>query len=53
MIWTLLIIAAATSLTTAAFVCLVRTQLLRRNILDRPNVRSSHAIPTPRGGGIE
>ena len=52
MIWTLLIIAAATSLTTAAFVCLVRTQLLRHNILDRPNVRSSHAIPTPRGGGL-
>src|SRR5512145_340470 len=23
----------------------------RRQILDHPNVRSSHAVPTPRGGG--
>src|SRR5881275_2653214 len=27
--------------------------LLRRaSVLDRPNERSSHAVPTPRGGGI-
>lgn len=26
--------------------------LARRSILDRPNERSSHATPTPRGGGI-
>ena len=26
--------------------------LKRRDILDRPNQRSSHAAPTPRGGGI-
>src|SRR5258708_9546534 len=30
----------------------VLRQLRRRAILDRPNERSSHAIPTPRGGGI-
>ncbi len=26
--------------------------LLKRQILDRPNERSSHEVPTPRGGGI-
>lgn len=26
--------------------------LLRRRLLDRPNARSSHATPTPRGGGL-
>src|SRR5271170_3815482 len=31
--------------------CLV-TLLGRRQLLDRPNERSSHVIPTPRGGGI-
>lgn len=25
---------------------------LRRSLIDRPNERSSHAIPTPRGGGM-
>jgi len=31
---------------------LVRRWLLARGILDRPNERSSHRTPTPRGGGI-
>ena len=26
--------------------------LLRKTLLDRPNERSSHTVPTPRGGGI-
>src|SRR5690606_31029347 len=26
--------------------------LRRRAVLDRPNERSSHAVPTPRGGGL-
>lgn len=26
--------------------------MLRRRAMDRPNVRSSHRVPTPRGGGI-
>lgn len=30
----------------------VRSYALRRSILDIPNVRSSHVIPTPRGGGL-
>ena len=51
-IWTLVIIAGATAIASAVFVGLVRTQLLRHEILDRPNARSSHAAPTPRGGGL-
>jgi len=31
--------------------CLIR-YLAKRQILDRPNERSSHEVPTPRGGGI-
>jgi UDP-N-acetylmuramyl pentapeptide phosphotransferase/UDP-N-acetylglucosamine-1-phosphate transferase len=30
---------------------IVRRWLVKRAILDRPNERSSHTIPTPRGGG--
>lgn len=30
----------------------VRGRLLRADVLDRPNDRSSHETPTPRGGGI-
>ena len=52
MIWTLAIIAAVTALASAALVGLVRVQLLRHDILDRPNERSSHDAPTPRGGGL-
>jgi Fuc2NAc and GlcNAc transferase len=30
----------------------VRQYALAKNLLDFPNVRSSHTVPTPRGGGI-
>ncbi len=30
----------------------LRAALLRRDVIDRPNARSSHAAPTPRGGGL-
>ncbi len=30
----------------------LRKFALKRNIIDIPNVRSSHVIPTPRGGGL-
>jgi len=30
----------------------VRKYALAKNLLDFPNVRSSHSVPTPRGGGI-
>ncbi|MFA6402609.1 MAG: glycosyltransferase family 4 protein [Salinivirgaceae bacterium] len=31
---------------------IVRQLALKKNILDNPNERSSHSIPTPRGGGL-
>jgi UDP-N-acetylmuramyl pentapeptide phosphotransferase/UDP-N-acetylglucosamine-1-phosphate transferase len=36
----------------AAAVDLVRRHALRRRQLDIPNDRSSHSVPTPRGGGL-
>jgi len=55
--------AMADVLTIAAFVALaglvgligtwaMRAYALRRDLLDHPNARSSHVVPTPRGGGI-
>jgi len=40
------VFAAALALTRAL------VPVLRRRALDRPNERSSHVVPTPRGGGI-
>ena len=40
--------AVACGVGTGALIPLLR----RRDVLDRPNERSSHAVPTPRGGGI-
>ena len=34
------------------FTAYVRLYVLKRNLLDIPNIRSSHSIPTARGGGI-
>ena len=31
---------------------LVRHYALHTNLLDHPNDRSSHTVPTPRGGGV-
>jgi UDP-N-acetylmuramyl pentapeptide phosphotransferase/UDP-N-acetylglucosamine-1-phosphate transferase len=35
-----------------ALTWLIKTISLKNNILDMPNERSSHSIPTPRGGGL-
>jgi UDP-N-acetylmuramyl pentapeptide phosphotransferase/UDP-N-acetylglucosamine-1-phosphate transferase len=47
---------AAVALATGLLACLVTRILVpilaRREILDHPNERSSHRVPTPRGGGI-
>lgn len=50
-LWVLLVFAGAT-IATALATRLVLAGLRRRAILDHPNERSSHAQPTPRGGGI-
>ena len=43
---------AAAALGSGVFTGLVRRHALRRALLDLPNERSSHAAPTPRGGGL-
>lgn len=35
-----------------ALTALVRRYALASDLLDRPNARSSHTVPTPRGGGV-
>ena len=39
-------------LSSYAVVAAIRKWALRRNLLDIPNERSSHTVPTPRGGGL-
>ena len=46
-----LLVPAAAGLTCACLIVALRP-LLRRYALARPNARSSHATPTPQGGGI-
>ena len=49
MIWLLLVVAGLASLLMTAA---LRRYALARSILDIPNARSSHSLPTPRGGGL-
>lgn len=49
---TLVLSAAIAGLSTLVLVELVRRWSLRRGLLDTPNHRSSHVVPTPRLGGI-
>ena len=48
--------ASATAVSTAIVACVATRVLIpllcRRGVLDRPNERSSHSAPTPRGGGL-
>ncbi len=46
-LWVLLPFLMCASLTAA-----VRSWALRNRLLDIPNARSSHVMPTPRGGGV-
>ncbi|MGE4287714.1 MAG: glycosyltransferase family 4 protein [Salinivirgaceae bacterium] len=39
-------------LTSIGLTYLVRQLALKKNIIDNPNERSSHTVPTPRGGGL-
>jgi UDP-N-acetylmuramyl pentapeptide phosphotransferase/UDP-N-acetylglucosamine-1-phosphate transferase len=45
-------LAAATALAVWLATRALLPVLVRRAILDQPNARSSHEVPTPRGGGI-
>ena len=48
----LLLLAAAAALAAAFLTHRVLQYAHRRALLDVPNVRSSHKVPTPRGGGL-
>lgn len=48
----MVIAAAAAFVVSAAGQPLVISQLRRHRLLDTPNQRSSHDVPTPRGGGM-
>ena len=45
-------VMAAAAMLSLVLVGLVRHYALRRAILDMPSERSSHSVPTPRGGGL-
>lgn len=47
--WLLLPLVALLALTLTG---LLRRYALARSLLDVPNARSSHSVPTPRGGGV-
>ena len=47
--WWLFILAA---LASAVLAGLIRHYAISKNLMDIPNERSSHSIPTPRGGGV-
>lgn len=47
-----LIVLAVALLASWGATGMVRRYALRRAILDIPNARSSHTVPTPRGGGL-
>ena len=49
MLWWLLPLVLLVSLLMTAG---LRHYALKRNVIDVPNARSSHTIPTPRGGGV-
>jgi UDP-N-acetylmuramyl pentapeptide phosphotransferase/UDP-N-acetylglucosamine-1-phosphate transferase len=49
---TQIVFIAAAFILTYAGVEVFRRWTLRREILDVPNERSSHTVPTPRGGGL-
>lgn len=49
MIWLVIIVAGLVSLLMTAA---LRRYALARSLLDIPNARSSHSLPTPRGGGL-
>ena len=47
--WLLLLPLALLSL---ALTAVIRRYALARSLMDVPNERSSHKVPTPRGGGV-
>ena len=48
----LFVLAPVAFAVSAVLVAAVRRWSLRRGVIDRPNARSSHTVPTPTSGGI-
>jgi Fuc2NAc and GlcNAc transferase len=46
------LILISIAILSAVLTGLMRRYALSRQLMDRPNKRSSHSVPTPRGGGI-
>ncbi len=49
---TLALVLAAAVVVSFAGTAFARRYALKRQLIDNPNQRSSHAMPTPRGGGL-
>lgn len=49
MLWLILPLAFIASF---ALTAVLRAYALQRSLIDVPNARSSHSVPTPRGGGV-
>ncbi|MFL6601424.1 MAG: MraY family glycosyltransferase [Steroidobacteraceae bacterium] len=47
-----MILLVATAASSALVTGLLRQYAIRSGLIDRPNIRSSHSVPTPRGGGL-
>ncbi len=47
-----IVVVILTGLGAMSGVALIRRRALRLGLLDVPNERSSHSVPTPRGGGL-
>lgn len=50
--WAAILWGGVALLGTALLTCAVRALLTRYAVLDKPNERSSHKTPVPRGGGV-
>lgn len=52
MLFPTIVLIASVFVCALLFVGLMRKYALRRALVDVPNLRSSHTVPTPRGGGV-
>ncbi len=52
MVSELLLICAAVFIASVLLTGIIRRLALARGVMDVPNARSSHVLPTPRGGGL-
>lgn len=48
----ILVLCLVFFIVTLLFTGFMRLYALKKNIIDNPNERSSHSVPTPRGGGV-